>query len=193
MTVQTPTRTPNDWLKRYYFARAGFSIAWVAAAFLLANGSPAIVGALLLIYPAWDAAANIVDARRTDRLTGNSTQIANAVVSAVITVAIATTLARSSHAVLATFGAWAILSGLLQLATGVRRRRGDRGQWPMMLSGAQSAIAGAMFVVKAWEPHAMTITTVAPYAAFGAFYFLIAALWLTRSDAISRKIHAGSR
>jgi predicted outer membrane lipoprotein len=30
------------------------------------------------------------------------------------------------------------------------------------------------------------ITTVAPYAAFGALYFLIAALWLTVSDARKR-------
>jgi len=27
------------------------------------------------------------------------------------------------------------------------------------------------------------ITTVAPYAAFGAFYFLVAAIWLTVSEA----------
>jgi uncharacterized membrane protein HdeD (DUF308 family) len=128
VTGQMATDAHDDWLKRYYFIRAGFSIAWVAAAFLLANSGHAIVGALLLVYPAWDAAVNIVDARRAGGLGRNSTQLINAVVSVVITLVIAITMTRSAHAVLATFGVWAILSGMLQLATGVRRRPGNGGQ-----------------------------------------------------------------
>jgi uncharacterized membrane protein HdeD (DUF308 family) len=88
-------------------------------------------------------------------------------VSAVITVAIAVTITRNLHAVLATFGVLAILSGLLQLATGVRGWRANGGQWPMILNGAQSAVAGVTFLAKATTPQAATITTIAPYAAFG--------------------------
>jgi uncharacterized membrane protein HdeD (DUF308 family) len=95
-------------------------------------------------------------------------------------------MARNLHAVLAVFGVWAIFSGLLQLATGARRWRGFAGQWPMILSGVQSTFAGAMFLVKATAPEAPSITAIAPYAAFGAFYFLVSALWLTRSDTRSR-------
>jgi uncharacterized membrane protein HdeD (DUF308 family) len=182
VTVQTPPSTQNDWLKRYYYVRASFSIFWVAAAFLLHDSTTAVVAALLLIYPAWDAAANIVDARRSGGLRANPTQLFNAVASAVISAAIAVALTRNPHAVLATFGVWALLSGLLQLATGVRRRRSNGGQWPMILSGAQSTFAGVMFVAKASGPQVDVLVTVAPYAAFGAFYFLVAALWLTRSS-----------
>ncbi|WP_292975511.1 DUF308 domain-containing protein [Mycobacterium sp.] len=185
MTTQTTTSTPDTWLARYYSVRAAFSIAWVAAAFALASSTPVIVSALLLIYPAWDAAANLVDAHRSGGLTRNPTQLVNAVVSVGVTAAVA--VANSPHAVLTTFGVWAIFSGLLQLATGARRRRGNGGQWPMILSGAQSTLAGAMFVAKASAPHVVTITTVAQYAAFGAFYFLVAALWLARSIRLSSR------
>ena len=54
----------SAWLKRYYFTRAGFSIVWVGAVCGLADGPVAVLAALLLVYPAWDAVANIVDARR---------------------------------------------------------------------------------------------------------------------------------
>lgn len=52
------------WLTSYYFARAVFSIVWVAAAFTVAADMPVLAGVLLVLYPAWDAAANVEDARR---------------------------------------------------------------------------------------------------------------------------------
>lgn len=81
------------------------------------------------------------------------------------------------------FGVWASLAGLLQLATALRRRKSVGAQWPMILSGAQSTIVGATFVHQALAPEVPSITAIAPYAAFGAVYVLISALWLTRSDA----------
>ena len=44
------------------------------------------------------------------------------------------------------FGAWAILSGLLQLGTAVRRWKRFGAQWAMVLSGGQSALAGGFFI-----------------------------------------------
>ncbi len=44
-----------------------------------------------------------------------------------------------------------------------------------------------MFLVQASEPDVPTIAAIAPYAAFGAFYFLISALWLTVTDARRRR------
>lgn len=173
----------NRWLKSYYFTRAAFSVVWVAAAFTLADSTPAIVGALLLIYPAWDAAANLVDAQRNGGVKRNPTQLLNAAVSGVTTAAVAVALAMSMNAVLGVFGVWASLSGLLQLATGLRRRKGSGAQWPMILSGAQSTGVGIMFVLQANSAEIPNITAIAPYAAFGAFYFLVAALWLTVSEA----------
>jgi uncharacterized membrane protein HdeD (DUF308 family) len=177
----------NQWLTRYYVARAAFSIVWVAAAFTLATSMSAIVGALLLIYPAWDAAANIVDAQSNGGVKRNPTQTLNAAVSAVTTGAVALALATSMNAVLGVFGVWASLTGLLQLATGMRRWKRFGAQWPMILSGAQSALVGLLFLKQANAPEVPSIAAIAPYAAFGAFYFLVSALWLTVTDARRRR------
>lgn len=177
----------DTWLKRYYFTRAAFSVVWVGAAFGLANSKTYVVAALLLIYPAWDAIANLVDAQRNGGLRGNPTQAFNVAVSTVTTIAVAIALTESMNAVLGVFGVWAVLSGLLQLATAARRWKGCGGQWPMILSGIQSAAAGASFLVKANAAEPPHITVIAPYVAFGAFYFLVSAVWLTVSDARRRR------
>jgi uncharacterized membrane protein HdeD (DUF308 family) len=174
-----PVAAKDSWLKTYYFTRAAFSVLWVLAAFALAGSGAVVVGALLLIYPAWDAVANVVDAGRSGGARRNPTQVVNAAVSTLTTIAVAIALASGMHAVFAVIGVWAALSGLLQLATGVRRWKTAGAQWPMAISGVQSTLAGAMFLVQANAPAIPSITAIAPYAAFGAFYFLIAALWLT--------------
>jgi hypothetical protein len=187
-TLHEPkTSQGNAWLKSYYFARAAFSIVWVAAAFTLGENMFPVAAALLLIYPAWDAIANLVDAQRNGGLKRNPTQALNATASVAVTVAVAIALAMSINAVLGVFGVWATLSGLLQLATGVRRRKTSSGQWPMILSGAQSAVVGFTFLKLAAGTAVPGITDVAPYAAFGAFYFLLSALWLTVSDIRHRR------
>ncbi len=70
------------------------------------------------------------------------------------------------------------VAGLSQLATGVRRWRSYGAQWAMILSGAQSALAGTHFAQLASGPETPDITAIAPYAAFGAFYFFVSAVWL---------------
>lgn len=177
----TPSPTTR-WLTSYYFARAGIATAWVAAAFTVGRDLPTVAAALLVAYPAWDAAANVVDARRAGGLAANASQAINAVVSTATAIAVLVASGRSPHAVLAVFGAWAILAGLLQLVTGARRWRAG-AQWAMVLSGAQSAVAGIHFVVKAHGAAMPSIADIAPYAAFGAFYFLISALWLVFTQA----------
>ena len=49
----------------------------------------------------------------------------------------------------------------------------------MVLSGAQSALAGAFFIFQARMPAEPSIATVVGYAGFGAFYFLVSAVGLT--------------
>ena len=172
----------EQWLKQYYFLRAAFSVAWVAAAFAVASKSPAIAGALLVLYPAWDAAANLVDAMRSGGLARNRTQALNVLVSLVTTVAVIVALQASMNWVLGVFGAWAILSGLLQLGTAIRRRKSFGAQWAMVLSGGQSALAGGFFIAQALTPAVPSIANVAGYAGVGALYFLVSAVWLTVSD-----------
>jgi uncharacterized membrane protein HdeD (DUF308 family) len=113
-------------------------------------------------------------------------------VSASLIVAVGVAIALPDmNRVLAVFGAWAIVSGLLQLGTGLRRWKAYGAQWAMILSGAQSALAGAVFMVQARTSAVPTISTVAGYAGFGAFYFLVSALSLQagawrRKSAVSR-------
>jgi hypothetical protein len=173
----TDRAAQQQWLKTYYFARAAFSIAWVLST-LGAASRPALAAVLIVAYPAWDALANLVDARRSGGIAASRTQALNVVISLAVAVALAVGL-PDMHRVLRVFGAWAILSGLLQLGTALRRRKTGRAQWPMVLSGAQSALAGGVFIFQAGAAAEPSIATVAGYAGFGAFYFLISAVSLT--------------
>lgn len=175
------------WLKSYYALRGAVSFSWVAAALTVGLMSPMIAGVLLLIYPAWDALANVIDAQRNAGLRRNPTQAFNAVVSSLTTVAVAVGLGHSMNAVLGVFGVWAVLSGLLQLATAVRRWKRAGAQWVMIVSGIQSAAAGASFLRAAVAPAAPSVADIAPYAAFGGFYFLVSAAWLVLSDVRRRR------
>ena len=172
----------EQWLKQYYFLRAAFSVAWVVAAFAVASSSPVIAGVLLVLYPAWDAAANGVDALRSGGLSQNRTQALNVLVSLVTAVAVILALQMSMNWVLGVFGAWSILSGLLQLGTAIRRWQNFGAQWAMVLSGGQSALAGGFFIFQATTPAVPSIANVAGYAGVGALYFLVSALWLTVAD-----------
>ena len=173
-TNQSPLQQAA-WLRKLYFIRAAFSLAWVALAFTIAKGSPVVASGLLIVYPAWDSLANLLDARMTGGAKANPTQVVNAWISALVAVAVAVSLVLELQIILAIFGGWAIVSGLLQLATAIRRRKGHRGQWVMMLSGAQSALAGGFFVAQ--QGSAMPIVqTLGGYAAVGAVYFLISGL-----------------
>lgn len=170
------TIVPSAWLKRYYGTRAIFSFAWVALAFTIGRAVPPLGLVLLVIYPAWDCLANYIDAQRNGGLGANPTQTLNAAASAAVTVAVAITAPRDLHSAIGVIGVWAGLSGLFQLATGVRRWRTANAQWPQVLSGAQSCFAAVHFLTKSIHPAlAVSVADVAPYAAFGALYFAISA------------------
>ncbi|NYE24002.1 DUF308 domain-containing protein [Pigmentiphaga litoralis] len=177
--VSTPA---NTWLKTYYFLRAAFSFVWVLAALTAGRTTPLVGMMLLVAYPAWDAVANFIDARQSGGARRNPTQMFNVFASGMVTVSIAVALTVSMHAVLGVFGVWAALAGLLQLATGVRRWKTHGAQWPMILSGAQSTLAGVLFIQRAAGPGLPGIADIAPYAAFGAFYFLVSGMALLVKD-----------
>ena len=181
MIAQAPNDRPaqeNAGLRTYYLVRGLVAAGWVAAAFTIGRTAPLAAAVLLVAYPAWDALANLLDARRSGGLGRNRSQAVNALMSSIAALAILFTLGDTA-AVVGIFGAWAIVAGLLQLVTGLRRWKSFGAQWAMVLSGAQSALAGAFFIKQSLGPDVHGITDVAPYAAFGAFYFLVSALWLT--------------
>jgi hypothetical protein len=187
MTTSIDANAPErDWLKTYYYLRFAVSALWVALALTIARTIPQLAAVMLIAYPAWDALANYLDAGRSGGLARNKSQMLNFVVSIVTAVTVAATLSHGMHAVLQIFGIWAILSGLFQLITGMRRWTSYGAQWAMILSGAQSGLAGAFMLSKAAGPAPVSIADIAPYAAFGAFYFLVSAVLLTVSDARRR-------
>jgi uncharacterized membrane protein HdeD (DUF308 family) len=181
MQNQTPNiPAAQTWLRNYYAVRFAVAAAWVVAAFTLAKGMPHLAVAMLIAYPLWDALANFVDARSNGGLAKNGTQAVNIGVSTLAAIGVAVGANIGMNAMLAVFGAWALLSGLMQLATGVRRWKTYGAQWAMILSGAQSTLAGLLMAKMALgAPVLDTLIRVAPYAGFGAFYFLVSALWLT--------------
>ncbi|HUA26090.1 MAG TPA: hypothetical protein VMA54_18315 [Steroidobacteraceae bacterium] len=176
----------NSWLKRYYLGRFVFSAAWVALAFTVGKNAPGVAAIMLILYPIWDALANLIDGQRTGGLAHNKSQLFNFIVSVLTAIAVVVGLRSGMGAVVVVFGVWAGLAGALQLATAVRRWKSFGAQWSMILSGAQSALAGVFFVKMASGSHVSAIATVAPYAAFGAFYFLVSGLWLAVGDARRR-------
>ena len=175
--INIPAEQEN-WLNRYYYVRAAFSALWLIAAITIGKNSATASALLLIGYPAWDALANFIDGKRSGGLARNRTQLINVLVSLAVALAIAVSL-PDMHRVLVVFGAWAIGSGLLQLGTALRRWKTHGAQWAMILSGAQSALAGAFFISQAQLPAEPSIATVAGYAGFGAFYFLVSALSLS--------------
>ena len=187
MTTSTQAQGPkNDWLKTYYYLRFAVSAVWVTLAFTIGKNMLPLAAAMLVAYPGWDAIANYLDASRSGGLAKNKSQMLNFVVSIVTAVAVASTLGHGMHDVLKVFGIWASLSGLFQLVTGVRRWKSYGAQWAMILSGAQSGLAGVFMLKQAAGVEAVGIANIAPYAAFGAFYFLVSAVSLTVSDARRR-------
>jgi uncharacterized membrane protein HdeD (DUF308 family) len=167
-------------LKRYYFLRAGVSVAWIVAAVAVGVGDPLAAGVLLVAYPAWDALANALDARSNGGFSANAPQTFNVVVSLVVACAVLFALQADPRRVLTVFGVWALFSGLLQLIAGVRRWRAVGAQWAMVLSGAQSMLAGGFMLARSISGggHPPTAVEIAPYAGFGAFYFLAAGISL---------------
>jgi uncharacterized membrane protein HdeD (DUF308 family) len=176
----------QTWLRNYYAVRFAVAAVWVAAALTVAKAAPPLATFMLIAYPLWDALANLVDARANGGLARNRTQAINVGVSTLTAIGVAAGALAGMNAMLAAFGLWALVAGLLQLATAVRRRKTYGAQWAMILSGAQSALAGALFAKMATGTQVDALATVASYAAFGAFYFLVSALWLTAKGARAR-------
>ena len=148
------TATPN-------FVPQPTNNGWVALAFAVGRQSAAGAAVLLVVYPAWDALANFVDLSRSGGMAANRTQAVNVAISAVTTLAVFPALNAGLPSVLTVFGVWAILSGALQLGTAVRRWKLAGAQWVMILSGAQSALAGLFFIVQSHAPMPPAIVKIA--------------------------------
>jgi uncharacterized membrane protein HdeD (DUF308 family) len=167
-------------LRNLYFTRVGFSILWVILVATLSKNNAAIATVLFIIYPAWDVIATFFDIKVNTSDASKTPQYVNAAIGIITTIAVILALQKGIPEALMVFGAWAILTGLIQLILGLRRRKQLGGQWPMIISGGQSMLAGVSFIAMAHDPKS-GITTLAGYAAFGAFYFLLSAIRLSKT------------
>jgi hypothetical protein len=167
-------------LRTLYFGRTAFSLLWVILVSIYARTNGPIASLLFVIYPAWDVLATWLDIKASPAHVSKTPQHVNAVIGILTTIGVALALQKGVPEALIVFGVWAIVTGLIQLILGLRRRKELGGQWPMIISGGQSMLAGTAFILMAHSP-SMGISSLAGYAAFGAFYFLISAIRLSKS------------
>ncbi|MDH2425996.1 hypothetical protein [Sphaerisporangium sp. TRM90804] len=166
-------------LRRLYFVRFGFAIVWALVMFTTASNLGPVAVTLLVLYPLFDVAAAVVDVRAS-RATGSPALLyVNIAVSLITAVGVAVACSSGIPAVLRVWGAWAVVAGLVQLVVGVTRRKMG-GQWPMIISGGISVLAGASFILGASAPNP-TLINAAGYAIPGGVFFLISALRLGRA------------
>lgn len=180
----TTTLTTLSGLRSLYLIRVAFSLIWVAlvvttSASLVSTDRPTTIAAVLLIvYPLWDVIATLLERRTagigsTDRV-GTTNMALGLATTAGMIIAVFSTIGTA----LLVFGVWALLSGAIQLVVAIRRRRTVGAQWPMVISGGLSVLAGASFAAMSASATS-SLSTIAGYSAFGAFWFLVSAIALS--------------
>jgi hypothetical protein len=170
---------PLDQSRRIANIRAVLALAW-AAAVIIAVGSDVPttaselavgVAALLASYPLIDVVASIAMAGY-EATTRNVLRV-NAAISTAAVFAIAVTgFGSDAGATLASFGAWAAISGAIQFGVAIHGRRSGGGQLPMIVSGGLSTIAGLSFIAQSGGNDAH-LTYVGGYMALGGLLYLI--------------------
>ena len=160
--------------QRIAIARAVLALVW-AAAIVIAIGDrvpttdtdiPIAAAALLTAYPLIDVVASLASAQQH----GTALRV-NAAISALAAVSVgATAFGSDAGAALAAFGAWAAVSGAMQLVLALRGSR----QVPMLISGGLSTLAGISFLSAAGmhDPH---LAVLGGYMAVGAVLYLVSA------------------
>lgn len=169
-------------LRNLYLVRTLVQLVWAAAIARTHSTRPVLAGALLVAYPLWDAACSLFDlyrSRQANVAEGRSMKIANIGIGLCVAAGIAATVFSHAQNAVILFGVWAITAGLLQLSVGISNRKRYGGQWAMILSGAQSSLAGGAFILGGISGK-FHVKDLGGYAVFGAIYFLLAAILLTR-------------
>ncbi|WP_433455147.1 DUF308 domain-containing protein [Streptomyces sp. CA-142005] len=174
----TTTTTTSSGLRSLYLIRVAFSLIWVAlvvatSASLVSTDRPTVIAAVLLVaYPLWDVIATLLERRMagtgsTDRV-GTTNMAVGLATAAGMIIAVFSTIGTT----LLVFGVWALLSGAIQLVVAIRRRHTVGAQWPMIISGGLSVLAGTSFAAMSASATS-SLSAVAGYSAFGAFWFLV--------------------
>ena len=167
--------------RRIALVRAVAALAWAVGLVAALGGNPdaadtvpTAAAVLLVAYPLIDVLSSAIEARESRA----SLPIVNALISLTASVALAVaTVTADAGTTLAVFGAWAIVSGAMQLGTAAMRSRAGSRELAMIASGAISILAGLSFVAGSAQDVAH-LTSLAAYAAFGAVLYLV---WAARA------------
>ncbi|MFJ8602702.1 hypothetical protein ACIREM_29140 [Streptomyces shenzhenensis] len=180
-TVTAPPRAVDvsAALRRLYFVRFGFAVVWAGLLFVTASDLGPVSVTLLVLYPLFDVAAAVVDARASKATGPVRGLYANIAISSLAGIGLAVAASSGIPAALRVWGIWAIVSGLVQLAVGIGRRKLG-GQWAMIASGSISTLAGASFYLQASAEDA-SLSSLGGYAVLGGIFFLVSALRLGRT------------
>ncbi|WP_380161154.1 DUF308 domain-containing protein [Kineococcus sp. R86509] len=192
MTQQTtsPSQNPTtvtvtpDGLRTLHLVRAVVSAVWVVlvlttSASLVATDVPtAVAGVLLVVYPVWDAVATLLERRVAGTDATGGVRTLNVVLGLAAAVAMVVAVRDSVGSALLVFGVWALVSGAVQLAVALRRRRTVGAQWPMVASGGLSVVAGA-FTALSSTSASSGLSSLAGYSAVGALWFLVSVVALS--------------
>jgi hypothetical protein len=183
-------------LPSLYGVRAAVTLTWIGA---LVVQRPAETQSpldfkfvvLIALYPAIDVLACLIDLRIDNSTTSQIAhwaEVAGGAVAAVLMV----TGGRGSHRLVATIGAWAVVTGGIQLGVALRRVRFVRGQWFMAISGAGSLAAGTSFI--GWHGSARDVFgLMTQYAGGGILWFLVAAMWGALFRPGAARVHSEQR
>ncbi|MFC4033300.1 DUF308 domain-containing protein [Streptomyces polygonati] len=163
-------------LLRIHLVRGLAAIAWAVGFATVRDSLSAASVVLLIAYPLIDVAASLLDARDASGTPARTLQLVNTALSAVAAVGLGVAAVSGQAAVLCAFGVWAVVSGAAQFTVALRRRGSELGgQWPMLIAGALSVIAGATYLVAAAGEHPDLDALITYTAAGGTFFVLQAA------------------
>jgi uncharacterized membrane protein HdeD (DUF308 family) len=165
-----------------FLTRGLVAIAWAvvfaATAHSLTTAVSVGAGILLVVYPLIDVVGSLVDARSQSG-SARRLLLADAAVSFIAAIAFGIAAAGSIANVLAVFGVWAATSGAAQLVTALRRRAQLGNQWPMLLAGGFSIVAGIAYVILS-ASNAPRLMPLVIYTLTGGIEFVIQAWLLAR-------------
>ena len=181
---------PLGALPTLYVARGIVALVW-AAAFATVSGSLSAAAVTLLVgYPLIDVVASAVDLRLNRAHRVRSAQAVNLAGSLVAAVAIGIAATDDVAAVLRVFGAWAIVSGALQVVVAAKRRRALGRQSAMLVSGSLSIVAGVVLTAAAAADQPK-LANLAGYAAVGGILFITGATLLVRRGSAGSRRRSG--
>lgn len=168
-------------LRNLYAARFAFAIVWAGLLATNASELSPFTVTLLVLYPLVDLGAAVYDLRSSAASRLRVPLLFNMVLSLAAGIGLGVAIGSGIPDVLRVWGAWAITAGVVQLIVGIQRRALG-GQWPMILSGGISVLAGGSFVAMASGDNA-SLASLAGYATLGGIFFAVSAFRLHRSTA----------